>query len=100
FTVVQTKEVENTLNKEVVPFRLRLIASTVREVEALLEEENQTSELLTTLQNIHLHIPPLRNRKEDITLLQSHYVQEFCYKYKKSLIKFIFNTVSTVINNY
>src|SRR5699024_3758785 len=77
FTIVQTKEVENTFNQKITPFRLRLIVSTTSEAKTFLHAERQSSELDATIPKIHLHIPPLRNRKEDITFLLSYYAQEF-----------------------
>src|SRR5699024_5228419 len=98
FTIVQTKEVENTFNQKITPFRLRLIVSTTAEAKTFLHAERQSSELDATIPKIHLHIPPLRNRKEDITFLLSYYAQEFCYKYHTSQKMFTSHAVDALIN--
>lgn len=98
FTIVQTKEVENTFNQKITPFRLRLIVSTTTDAKTLLHAERQSSELDATIPKIHLHIPPLRNRKEDITFLLSYYAQEFCYKYHTSQKMFTSHAVDALIN--
>src|SRR5699024_240068 len=98
FTIVQTKEVENTFNQKISSLRLRLIVSTTADAQALFPKIKQSFELDATIPNIYLHIPPLRNRKEDITFLLSYYAQEFCYKYHTSQKMFTSHAVDALIN--
>ena len=53
----------------------RIIASTNRNLEQLQKDGQFRPDLYYRLRNHHVHIPPLRERREDIPLLVRHFVQ-------------------------
>jgi two-component system NtrC family response regulator len=59
----------------------RLIAATNRDLEALAEQGGFRPDLLHRLNTMALHVPPLRERTEDIPELARHYVDHFCRRY-------------------
>jgi DNA-binding NtrC family response regulator len=55
----------------------RIISATNRELEQAIEEKTFRQDLYYRLKVIPLHIPPVRERKEDIPLLVSYFVERF-----------------------
>ena len=62
---------------------VRIIAATNKNLKEEVEKENFREDLYYRLNVINLHIPPLRERIEDIKLLVSKFISEFSNKYKK-----------------
>jgi DNA-binding NtrC family response regulator len=56
----------------------RIVVATNRELEELLSRDMFRKDLYYRLRSHHVHIPPLRERKEDIPLLLVHYIKEAC----------------------
>lgn len=63
----------------------RLISATNRDLEAMVQAGEFRNDLLYRLKTIPLHIPPLRNRKEDIRPLAMHFVNRLCERYNTPL---------------
>ena len=55
---------------------VRVISATNRDLEKMSEEGSFRSDLFYRLNVIPLHVPPLRDRKDDIPLLCRHFVQQ------------------------
>jgi len=75
---------------------VRVIASTNKDIEKEVKDGNSRQDLYYRLNVIHLHIPPLRERREDIPLLTNAFVQEFREKYDKSNLE-ISDTVMSIL---
>ncbi len=75
---------------EEVPSDFRLIAATNKDLHAMVKEGTFRDDLLYRLQGIVIHIPPLRERKEDIAPLAEFAMKKFCER--KSLPLKSFNT--------
>jgi two-component system response regulator AtoC len=65
----------------------RIISATNRDLKKAIEEGSFRSDLYYRLQVIPIHLPPLRERKEDIELLANHYISVFNAEFKKSVKK-------------
>ncbi len=63
----------------------RLVAATNKDLEALVATGDFRNDLLFRLRTMHIHIPSLRERGEDIRELAIHYMNAFCKKYKVPL---------------
>ncbi|MCD6329276.1 MAG: sigma-54-dependent Fis family transcriptional regulator [Candidatus Cloacimonetes bacterium] len=62
---------------------VRVITSTNKNIENEVKEGNFRRDLYYRLNIIHIHIPPLRERRDDIVLLANAFVREFAEKYEK-----------------
>lgn len=74
--VLQEKEVMRVGGDRVTPVDIRVIAATNQKLWSLVKEGKFRSDLYFRLSVLHLEIPPLCERKEDIPLLISHHLQE------------------------
>jgi DNA-binding NtrC family response regulator len=61
----------------------RIVAATNRNLEAAIEEKTFRKDLYFRLKVIPLHVPPLRDRREDIPLLINHFVDRFNHELGK-----------------
>jgi transcriptional regulator with PAS, ATPase and Fis domain len=74
---LECKEVYPVGGKHRVPLDVRILAATNQELESLVEGDKFRTDLFFRLNVARIHLPPLRDRKEDLPLLCAHYVQEF-----------------------
>jgi formate hydrogenlyase transcriptional activator len=81
--VLQEREIERIGGKAVIPLDVRIIAATNRDLETEVVEGRFRSDLFYRLSVFPISVPPLRERKEDIPLLITHFLQRFTKKFKK-----------------
>ncbi|RXJ00675.1 PAS domain S-box protein [Anaerobacillus alkaliphilus] len=95
------QEKEGTRVGGVKPYRTntRIVAATNKSLEQMVMAGTFREDLYYRLNIIRLHIPPLRERKEDIPLLLAHYMEEVCQKYNIS-IKRLTNTALVELLSY
>lgn len=63
---------------------IRIIAATNRNLEQLVEEEKFRQDLYYRLNVINIHLPPLRDRVDDIIPLLNYYLEVYDNKYKRN----------------
>lgn len=77
---------------------VRLIAATNQNLEELIEKGQFRQDLYYRLDVISLQIPPLRERKEDIPALLTHFSQYFSEEYNIRLKKFDPGAIAAFLN--
>jgi transcriptional regulator with PAS, ATPase and Fis domain len=75
--LVETKEIHRLGSNRSVPIDVRILAATNGDVDRLADEGRFRRDLYFRLNVARIHLPPLRDRKEDVPLLLGHYTQEF-----------------------
>jgi transcriptional regulator with PAS, ATPase and Fis domain len=74
--VLQEKEVMKIGDDKPIPVDFRLIASTNKNLRQMVAEGRFREDLFYRLNVVHLILPPLRGRREDLEILVSHFIQE------------------------
>jgi len=78
---IQEKKVRRIGGTREIDLDLRLIAATNKDLKELVEQKKFREDLYYRLNVIHIRIPPLRQRSEDIPLLAEHFLKYFNTKY-------------------
>jgi DNA-binding NtrC family response regulator len=68
------------------PIHARIIATTHRDLERAVKDGTFRLDLFYRLRVVHLELPSLRERTDDIPMLIDHYLQLFCDRVKRSRI--------------
>ena len=74
---LQERQVDRVGGKHPVPVDVRIIASTNKDIERAVKEGSFREDLFYRLSVIMLHMPPLRERKDDIPILVRHFLKKF-----------------------
>ncbi|MCB1183300.1 sigma 54-interacting transcriptional regulator [bacterium] len=71
--VLQERTIERVGDNRPIPVDVRVVSATNRDLDALLATGRLREDFYYRIKVISLHIPPLRDRREDIPLLVSHF---------------------------
>ena len=74
--VVEEKQLQRLGGVKTIPLDTRIIAATNRDILARIGEHGFRQDLYYRLNVATIHLPPLRERKEDIPLLAEHFIRE------------------------
>lgn len=83
--VLQEKEIERVGDHTPIPIDVRIIAATHRELERMCREGAFREDLYYRLNVIPIHIPPLRQRQDDIPLLVDHFIRTIHLRTEKPI---------------
>jgi DNA-binding NtrC family response regulator len=83
--VLQEKKFERVGGEETLEIDVRIVAATNRDLKAEIEKGNFREDLFYRLNVVNLHVPPLRERKDDIPLLAAAFLREFAAENGKRL---------------
>ncbi|MCX7821615.1 MAG: sigma-54 dependent transcriptional regulator [Brevinematales bacterium] len=97
--VLQEHEFERVGGEETIKVDIRVITATNRDLKQLVEEGKFREDLYYRLNIINIHIPPLRERKEDIPLLIDYFLKFYNKKHGKN-IQGIKGDALIILQNY
>lgn len=97
--VLQEKEMERIGSNRKIKVDFRLICSTNRDLKKEVEEGAFRRDLFYRINVVQITVPPLRERKSDIPLVITEFMNEFCLKEKKAPLK-ISDEVLRVFEGY
>lgn len=83
--VLQEKEIERLGDNRRIPVDFRLVSSTNRELPQEVAKGSFREDLFYRINVVRIDLPSLRERREDIPLLVSEFVKEFCVQEGKVL---------------
>jgi DNA-binding NtrC family response regulator len=81
--VLETGEMERVGSSKTNRVDVRVLSATNADLKLECAEGRFRSDLLFRLNTVELHIPPLRERKEDIPLLAAHFLKAYAQRYRK-----------------
>ncbi|MDD3744017.1 MAG: sigma-54 dependent transcriptional regulator [Lentimicrobiaceae bacterium] len=84
---IEEKTIKKVGGSEEIQVDFRIIAATNHEVEKLIDSRQFRLDLYHRLNTLTIHIPPLRERPEDIEPLLQYFVSHFAQKLNKPLPK-------------
>ena len=83
--VLENQEFERIGGNETIRVNVRLLAATNRNLSEAVENGLFRKDLFYRLNVVNIHIPPLRDRREDIPLLLSHFLKHFSEQMNKPI---------------
>lgn len=86
--VLQTKQIEAVGSSQLKSIDTRIIAATHQDLESKVAQKKFREDLFYRLNVIPIRIPPLKERREDIPILISHFMHKFIRPDKSNMIDF------------
>jgi len=83
--VLQEKEFERLGGDQVIKVDVRILAATNKDLKSLIEEGKFREDLYYRINVVHIHLPPLRERREDILPLAHFFLKRFNFELNKQI---------------
>ncbi|MDF2948981.1 MAG: sigma54 specific transcriptional regulator, Fis family, partial [Sedimentibacter sp.] len=96
--VIQDKKVIRIGSNQVIPLDVRIIAATNKDLRQMINENKFREDLYYRLNVIPIEIPPLRERKEDITDLVYHFIHYYRKMFGKNFVKIEEDTMKKLLD--
>ncbi|TRZ76151.1 MAG: sigma-54-dependent Fis family transcriptional regulator, partial [Bacteroidetes bacterium] len=96
---IEEKKITRVGETEQINVNFRIIAATNHDIDKLVSEKKFRLDLIHRLNTLHLHIPPLRERREDVEPLLNHFVSEFSVRMNKPHLK-IDKSIVSILKKY
>ena len=96
---LQDQKLRRVGGNDLIQVDIRLISATNQNIEQVLQEETLRKDFYYRLNVINIHVPPLRDRKEDIQLLAEHFLDK-CLGSSVKKINGFTNEVIHALENY
>jgi DNA-binding NtrC family response regulator len=97
--VLETREFQRVGSPAPRKADVRVIAATNRDLREMVEQKLFREDLFYRLSMLEIHLPRLADRKEDLPLLERHFIERFAAEYLKS-IRGITQRGQTVLHRY
>lgn len=98
-TVLQNRQVTRVGSNKQLPIDVRLISATNKNIQHLAASGQFRQDLLYRINTIEVHLPPLRERREDIVPLAEYFLGMYRKKYNRP-VAFLHDTLITQLENY
>lgn len=98
-TVLQNRSVTRVGSNKAVPVDVRLICATNRNIQQMAAQQQFRQDLLYRVNTIEIHLPPLRDRKEDIVPLAEYFLGLYRKKYNRN-VAFLHDTLIAQMEQY
>ena len=95
---LQDGKIERLGSNKSIQLDVRVIAATNQDIESALEEGTFRKDLYYRLNTLTIDIPPLRERKEDISLLADHFLSMYSKVHKKNVSSISPEVIEQLIN--
>jgi DNA-binding NtrC family response regulator len=86
--ILQTGELERLGSSRSRQVDVRVLSATNADLKSEVESGRFREDLLFRLNTVEIHLPPLRERREDIPLLAKYFLDKYAKRYRKALTSF------------
>jgi len=86
--VLETGEFERVGSSKTHRANVRIISATNADIQDEVNSSRFRQDLLFRLNTVEVHLPPLRDRREDIQLLANHFLRQHAQRYRKNISGF------------
>jgi DNA-binding NtrC family response regulator len=86
--LIESREIQRLGRNSGIDVDVRLVAATNRNLDATAEENGFRKDLFFRLAVTSIHLPPLRERKEDFAALLTHYIRFYNQRFGRSVERF------------
>jgi len=86
--VLETREFERVGGNKTIKMDARIIAATNKNLLEEIAAKRFREDLFYRINVIHIHLPPLRERMDDLPLLINHFIEKFNMKFNKNIKQF------------
>ena len=97
--VLQEKKLERVGGNQPIDVNVRIISATNQDIKENIKSGDFRIELFYRLNVVPIHIPPLRERIEDIPLLVNHFIREFNKNFSKHNFKITTQALSQLMQH-
>ncbi len=84
---IQNRRIMRIGSNTTIPIDIRLVCATNKDLPQMVEEGVFREDLLYRINTIHIEVPPLRERGDDIIVLSDFFLKKFASKYEKHGLK-------------
>lgn len=96
--VLQEKEIQRVGGNDTIPVDVRILATTNKDLEQAMAEGSFRADLFYRLNVVRMHLPPLRERMEDVPLLAEHFLQSFAEKSGRKTLRLTARAVDQLLS--
>ena len=82
-SVLQNRSISRVGSNKVIPIDIRLVCASNKDLNQMIKENIFRQDLMYRINTVEIHIPPLRDRAEDIPLLAEYFLEIYKRKYNK-----------------
>ena len=86
-SAIQNRKINRLGSNKTIDIDVRLVCATNCDLQNLVQNGSFRQDLLYRINTVEIHLPPLRERMEDIPLLIYHFIDFYCKKYNRSKLK-------------
>jgi len=86
-SAIENRQISRIGSNQVIQTDVRLICATNRNLENMVREGLFREDLLYRINTIHIELPPLRERGDDIIILADFFLKKYASKYNKQLLR-------------
>ncbi|MBC8432328.1 MAG: sigma-54-dependent Fis family transcriptional regulator [Desulfobacterales bacterium] len=96
--VLQQKEFRRLGGQEEIKVDVRILAATNQDLKKAISENRFREDLFYRLNVISIHVPSLRERKEDIPLLAKAFIRKYCLELNKEPVKIVSSAMKLLMD--
>jgi Nif-specific regulatory protein len=97
--VLQERVLERVGGRTPIGVDVRLLAATNKDLEAEIAKGNFREDLYYRIKVIHIHMPPLREIRDEIPLLARHFLKDYCRETGRETMEFAPEVMRKLVNS-